>query len=453
MDDTIAAISTPPGEGGIAIIRISGPQALEVADAVFQCRQGKPSEFPSHTIHIGTISRNGATLDRVLITVMRSPRTYTGENTAEINCHGGPLVARQILKFCVESGARIAAPGEFTKRAYLNGKMDLTQAEAVMDLITAQTALAQAAATRALEGHLATKARQIRDSLVSVLAQIEADLAFSDEGLAAPGQEALTAELQHILNQIDLLQATAGSGKILRRGVSIAIVGRPNVGKSSLLNCLLGHDRAIVTPIPGTTRDALEASVIIRGILVRLIDTAGIRKITGMTETIAVSRTYKTLDTSDLVIYVVDSSRPFSKVDAELAHTCACKPHLSVLNKIDLPRHTRLPDCFLQQSPIEVSAQTGFGIEALKDKIASAIWSGIPQHIDCDVIINERHSMALSKARVILTTGIDTIRKSSGLDILANEIRRGLDAVSEITGDSHTDDIIDRIFSNFCIGK
>jgi len=452
MDETIAAISTPIGEGGIAIVRVSGASALAVADAIFRCRQGKPSDFPSHTVHLGTVAQNGSPLDQVLLVVMRRPHTYTGEDTVEINCHGGPLVARRILKLCLESGARLAQPGEFTKRAFLNGKMDLTQAEAVMDLITAKTELAQAAAMRALEGHLTHQVRMIRERLLSVLARIEAGLDFPEEDIPSYSEESLNQELLAILEEIDKLLTTAGEGKILRHGISVAIVGRPNAGKSSLLNRFLGYNRAIVTPIPGTTRDTLEETVSIRGIPVRMIDTAGLRRAGGKTEALSVQRTRKTLESSDLAIHVLDASRPFSKTDDEIAAHPLPKARILVLNKVDLPRRIKLPPAFVQQNPIEVSALLGTGLEALAEKISAMIWSGVPHHADHDVTINERHNSALKTARNKLTQCLQLL-DGVGHEILAQQIRDSLNAVGEITGDTATEDLLNAIFSRFCIGK
>ena len=313
MEDTIAAISTPLGAGGIAIVRLSGPRALAVADALFCATRGRPSEFATHTVHHGTIRHDGDLLDEVLLTVMRAPHSYTTEDVVEISCHGGHLTARCILARCLEQGARLAEPGEFTRRAFLNGRIDLTQAEAVMDLIRAKTGRAHLAAANALEGHLARRIEELRDRLISVLAQAEAHIDFPDEDITPDTREKLLAELEAVGEQIKRLLATAHEGRVLREGISVAIIGRPNVGKSSLMNALLGQDRCIVTPVPGTTRDVLEEIANIRGIPVRLTDTAGIRKARGHVEAIGVGRARKTLDSSDLILHVLDISRPFSK--------------------------------------------------------------------------------------------------------------------------------------------
>lgn len=453
MDDTIAAISTAIGEAAIAIVRLSGAQALQVADAVFRCPQGKPSEFPTHTVHLGGIFRNGLRLDQVLLTVMRAPRTYTGEDIVEINCHGGPLLVRQILNLCAENGARLAQPGEFTKRAFLNGKIDLTQAEAVMDLITAKTELSQAAAMRGLEGQLTTRVNRIRDRLLSVLVQIEADIDFAEDGVVVQPMEILANKLQSILDEINKLLTTATEGRILRHGASIAIVGRPNAGKSSLLNRLLGHDRAIVTPTPGTTRDTLEEVANIRGVPVRLIDTAGLRKTTGTTEAISVARSHKTLMESDLALHIVDSSRQFSRVDGEIAVQCSSKPYVLAINKIDLCRRLVLPPSLGRVSISEVSALTGEGIETLKNNIVATLWSDIRCESDSDISVNDRHLIVLRSSVTYLKISIDSICTCHSSEIIAHNIRGCIAAIGEITGESTTADLLDRVFSSFCVGK
>ena len=277
-EDTIAAISTPIGEGGIAIIRVSGARAFEVADAMFQSKRGRPSTFPTHTIHFGRIGINGNSVDQVMLSVMRAPRTYTAEDVIEINCHGGTLTARSVLALCLEHGARLAEPGEFTKRAFLNGRLDLTQAEAVMDLIHAKTTRAQTAAVHALEGHLGSRLEQARERLLGIVAHVEAHIDFPEDEIDTGTSAQWLAGTREILNFLNDLLATASEGKILRQGLAITIVGRPNAGKSSLMNALLGEERAIVTPIPGTTRDTIEETANIRGLPVVFIDTAGLRE-------------------------------------------------------------------------------------------------------------------------------------------------------------------------------
>lgn len=453
MDDTIAAISTPVGEGGIAIIRISGPCAFDVADRIFRSKHGRATEFPSHTLHFGTIGSNGDVLDHVMLAVMRTPRTYTKEDTCEINCHGGVLTARKVLALCLQNGARLAVPGEFTKRAFLNGRLDLTQAEAVMDLIRAKSDRAHTAALHELEGHLSAKINQARDRLVTILAHIEAHIDFPEDDIGPEVRSDLLRGTEEVLSFVQSLLATAREGKILREGISVAIVGRPNVGKSSLLNALVGRDRSIVTPIPGTTRDTIEESASIRGIAFRFTDTAGIRKTRGVAESIGVKRTRNTLEVSEIILHVCDGSRPISSADSEIMHMYHNKHAILVLNKADLPEQFRLTEEIPNVSCVRVSALRGDGLETLRDKLVELAYSGTVGSTDVDVAINERQSNLLSCAYKSLTNTSNLLRTHTALEIVAQELRRGLDYMSEIVGKSSTEDILDKIFSTFCIGK
>jgi tRNA modification GTPase len=453
MDDTIAAISTALGDGGIAIVRVSGPRALEIADAIFRSRQGKPSAFPTHTIHFGTVGLNGDCIDQVMLTVMRAPRSYTKEDVVEINCHGGLLPAKKILSLALRHGARPAEPGEFTKRAFLNGRIDLTQAEAVIDLIRARTERAHTAAVHELEGHLSAKVNAVRDQLVTILAHIEAHIDFPEEDIAPDTRDKLLADTESVVGFLERLFATARRGKILREGIAVAIIGRPNVGKSSLLNALLGHDRSIVTPIPGTTRDTVEELANIRDIPVRFTDTAGIRKARGAVEEIGVARSRKALASSELVLHILDASRPFSQADRQLAGLYRGKPSVLVFNKVDLSEQLKLPADFAGRNQVRISATTGTGLEDLKDKIEEIVWAGGIGGTDLDVAINERHADAIRRALVALTGANNELKTGAPLEIVSQQLRTGLDAVGEIVGKTATEDILDKIFSTFCIGK
>ncbi len=453
MESTIAAVSTPLGEGGIAIVRVSGPQAFTIADRIFVSRRGRVSEFPSHTIHFGTIGNNGDLVDQVMLTVMRAPRSYTAEDVIEINCHGGLLTAKKILSLCLQNGARLAEPGEFTKRAFLNGRIDLTQAEAVMDLVRAKTDRAHSSAAQTLEGHLARKLEQAREHLISTLAHVEAYIDFPDEDIAPDTREKLVADTEVTVAFLEMLLATADEGKILREGIAVAIVGRPNVGKSSLMNALLGLDRSIVTPIPGTTRDTIEEVANIRGIPVRLTDTAGMRKARGTIECIGVDRSRKALTYSELVLHVLDASRPVSKSELQLAREYEGKIAVLVINKIDLPRKLTVPATLAHRDSVEVSATTGLGLEKLKDKIEQLAWSGRVGTADVDVAINERQADAIRRAIPALASAIEEMKRDAPLEIVSQQLRIGLDAIGEIVGKTATDDILDKIFSTFCIGK
>jgi tRNA modification GTPase len=450
-EDTIAAISTPIGEGGIAIVRMSGPRALEIADTIFVSKRGKPSTFATHTIHFGTIGKNGDLIDQVMLTVMRAPRTYTTEHTVEVNCHGGLLSAKKVLAACLAHGARLAQPGEFTKRAFLNGRIDLTQAEAVMDLISAKTDLAHAAATHALEGHLTRKIESARERLMTIVAHLEAHIDFPEEDISPDTRENLLNDIQRVHQSLASLLATAHEGKILRDGIPVAIIGRPNAGKSSLMNALLGQDRSIVTPVAGTTRDTIEEVANIRDLPIRLTDTAGIRHGRGRVERMGVERSRKSLASSALVLHVLDVSRPFSSADYELG--CGAKPTLRVLNKIDLPRKLKLPQNFPETPSVDVSSRTGEGIETLKDLIETQVWSGRSSKNDFDVVINERHADAIGRATNSLTESVHAMSSGESIEVISQQLRLGLGAIGEIVGKTSTEDMLDKIFSTFCIGK
>jgi tRNA modification GTPase len=453
MDDTIAAISTPIGEGGIAIIRVTGPDALAIGDRIFHTQEGRVSGFPSHTLHFGTIGRNGETIDQVMLGVLRAPRTYTKEDTVEINCHGGVLTARKILALCLQSGARLAEPGEFTKRAFLNGRLDLTQAEAVMDLIRAKSDRAHTAAVHELEGHLSKRIDQAREKLITILAHIEAHIDFPEEDIAPETRETLLHDTEAVLNFISSLLATAHEGKVLREGISVAIVGRPNVGKSSLMNALIGSDRSIVTSVPGTTRDTIEETASISGVPFRLTDTAGIRKTRGTVEQIGVERSRKALDASEIVLLVLDSSKPLNAADRKLANQTQRNKTLLVLNKADLPTHLLLSDDMLDVDNVKVSATVGTGLESLREKLVNLAYSGKVGTTDVDVAINERQKALLEYSNKILTECIDLFEEYQPLEIVAQRLRNCLNVIGEITGKTVTEDVLSKIFSTFCIGK
>ena len=340
IDDTIAAIATPLGEGGLAVLRVSGPQALAVADKSFRPagkRSQKPSAATSHTLQYGKIVRGGETVDEVLLAVLRGPRTYTCEDTVEITCHGGILPAKLVLDTLLENGARLAGPGEFTRRAFLNGRLDLAQAEAVADLIHARTELALTAANEQLAGKLSQRINELRDDMMTTLAHVEAHIDFPDEDIAPGTREQLLRQLENGVTFMDKFLLTANEGQILRCGIRAAIVGRPNVGKSSLLNQLLGHDRAIVSPIPGTTRDTIEETANIRGLPVVFIDTAGLREARDEIEQEGIRRSHETLARAEFILQVLDASEPLTDDDKKFLNAFAGKKRILVRNKIDLP--------------------------------------------------------------------------------------------------------------------
>src|SRR4051812_15227083 len=347
LDDTIAAIATPIGEGGLAVIRISGTQALAVADKLFSPagkHSLKPSAAASHTIQFGHVVREGKTIDEVLVAVMRAPRTFTREDVVEITCHGGILPAKLVLDAALASGARLAEAGEFTRRAFVNGRIDLTQAEAVADLIHSRTELALAAANEQLAGKLSQRINQLRDDLMKTLAHVEAHIDFPDEDIAPDTKDKLVARLNDANRFMQELLRTANEGQLLRRGIRAAIIGRPNVGKSSLLNQLLGRDRAIVSPIPGTTRDTIEETANIRGLPVVFIDTAGLRDSSDEIEIEGIRRSRESLDAAELILHVLDGSEPLSAADETFLAEFSAKKRILVQNKTDLPVRLKLPD-------------------------------------------------------------------------------------------------------------
>jgi tRNA modification GTPase len=453
MEDTIAAISTPLGVGGIAIVRMSGSHAFDVADAVFHSSQGKPSTFASHTIHHGKIIEAGEIVDEVMLSILRAPRTYTTEDTIEINCHGGLVTAQRILALCLRNGARMADPGEFTKRAFLNGRLDLTQAEAVMDLISAKTQRAQAAAMQALEGKLYRHIEAIRQRIITILAHIEAHLDFSEEDIELATRESLYADIEQCIQAAQKLSETARSGRILREGILIAIVGRPNVGKSSLMNALVGRDRSIVTHIPGTTRDSVEELITIHGFPIRLTDTAGYRRKCGTIEGFGINRMHKVLSEAEIVIHVVDASRKFSVLDLEILSFCKTKSVVQVFNKADLKTLIIPPLEWHHYKRINMSAVTGFGLDSLKNEILKCISNKSCITSTSEVFINERHNNLLTRIIWFLNRTKKSILNDTGFEIIAHDMRQALLLSGEITGHIINEDVLDRLFESFCIGK
>lgn len=453
LTDTIAAIATPLGEGGLAVIRISGTQALTIADQVFQPAGNssvKPSLALTHTIQYGHVVRNGRRVDEVLVAVMRAPRTLTREDVVEITCHGGLLPAKLVLDAVLASGARMAAPGEFTKRAFLNGRLDLAQAEAVIDLIHARTELALSAANEQLAGHLSRRIETLRDDLVTTLAHVEAHIDFPDEDIAPHTKDELLARLDRAVELMDELLRTADEGQLLRRGIRAAIVGRPNVGKSSLLNQLLGHDRAIVSPIAGTTRDTIEETANVRGIPVVFVDTAGLREAGDVIEEEGIRRSRVTLERAELILHVLDASELLSPEDERYLAEFGSKKRLLVRNKVDLPSKLELPTDLIA---VDVCCLSGRGLEDLKGAIKNLVWAGEIRAEMVQVMINSRHQDALSRARIATRRAIEALRENLTLELAAMDLRIAMNAVGEVVGKTTNDDLLDSIFSQFCLGK
>jgi len=457
QDDTIAAIATPLGEGGLAVVRISGAEAFAVADKVFLPggkNSRKPSLADTHTIHYGKILRQGQTVDEVLLSVLRAPRTFTREDTVEISCHGGLLPAKLVLDVILENGARLAEPGEFTRRAFLNGRLDLAQAEAVADLIHSRTELTLAAANEQLAGKLSQRINQLRDEMMKTLAHVEAHIDFPDEDIAPETRAQLIKRLEDGAAFMDELLRTGNEGQILRRGIRAAIVGRPNAGKSSLLNQLLGHDRAIVSPIAGTTRDTIEETANIRGLPVVFIDTAGLREGRDEIEVEGIRRSRESLARAELILHVLDASEPLTSADEIYLAEFTGKQRIFVLNKIDLPRKLDLPEPVTQHSSlVTLSCLSGQGLEALKDAVKNLVWAGRIEAGMLQVMINSRHQEALGRARTATLETIAALRADLSLELVALDLRIAVNAVGEIVGQTTTEDLLDSIFSQFCLGK
>ena len=443
--DTIAAISTPTGEGAIALVRISGPNAIAIADKIFRGKE-TASEFASHVQHLGEIiTYSGQAIDEVLMSIHRTPGSYTGEDLVEISCHGGTLVTAKVLEACLRAGARGARPGEFTERAFLNGKMDLTQAEAVIDLIRARTDLALRSATEQLEGRLGEKIRTIRDALVDLLAHIEASIDFPEEGIEPDEGGKLFNRLDSTRGKITALLATADQGRILREGVRIVIYGATNAGKSSLLNRLLGYERVIVSETHGTTRDTIEEMVNLRGVPVRLLDTAGFRTSTSEVEREGIARTERSLQQADIRLHIVDRNAPRP---AHFEENAANGNEIVVLNKSDLPEHSDWKNF----DALRISCATEEGLNRLEDEIIARI-SKQNLRPENPIAINLRHHDCLRRALDACDRARRGMNEALSPEYIAVDLNEALRAVDEVIGVTGIEQILDSVFGQFCIGK
>jgi tRNA modification GTPase len=461
LDDTICAVATPPGEGGIGIVRVSGKQALTIADRLFHTRAGHPSSLPTHTLHYGVV-RNPQTQERIddaVLLLFHGPRSFTGEDVVEFSCHGGPVTIGLVLKLALQCGARMAEPGEFTRRAFLNGRMDLAQAEAVCDQIRAKTEAAQRLASRQRGGALSKHVSQIRHELVGALAAVEVTIDFSEE-VGDLDYPSMSARLGTLRQEIESLAATADRGKVYRDGVRLAIVGRPNVGKSSLMNALLREERAIVTPIAGTTRDVIEETANVCGIPITAVDTAGLHDTQDVVERIGVERAHAALETASLLLFVIDAVSGWTSEDAEIAVRIGSQPAIWVVNKIDAVNENQgmqiqanLVELSGDDHVISISAVHGLNMDLLEKTIAEAILGGQAGVGDELVITNARHQQALMVAANSLREAEVTTQQGLPPDFISIDIRAALDAVGQITGETATEEIIHRIFHDFCVGK
>jgi len=458
----ICAIATPIGEGGIGIIRISGDQAVMIAARVLQNRNGRRVEdCASHVLVYGTVRdpSTGERLDEVMFSVMRAPRTYTRADTVEVYCHGGHVLLHRILALLVRQGARLAEPGEFTKWAFLNGRIDLTQAEGVMDLIHAKSEAGQRAATAQMGGDLYRRVERLRNEALQLLAEIEAGIDFTEEDIHFLSQEQIQGQLTEIKSGIEALLKTAENGQAVRDGIATAIIGRPNVGKSSLLNTLLRQNRAIVTPVPGTTRDVLEEWLNLGGIPIRIMDTAGLRETDDPVEREGVSRSHLAIQRADFVILVLDATQSIGAEQIRLFEATAGKKRVIVFNKTDLlPNKTPVNDQNTAAKNnisrfVYISALTGQGIEALKEIILEEIRSGMVICGDREAMINLRHQELLLQAKEAIQGSFSTVNENRSPELLALDMRTAIDRLGEITGATTTDDLLNKIFKQFCIGK
>jgi len=439
--ETIAAISTAVGEGAIAIIRISGSAAVEIAGKIFRGKSG-PEDFPSHTQHLGQIVFNGTPIDQAMIAVHRAPGSYTGEDLVEISCHGGMLGSAKVLEACLHAGARSARPGEFTERAYFNRKIDITQAEAVIDVIRAQTDLAVRSATEQLSGRLGDQFRGLRQQLIETLAHVDAGIDFPEEGISPDSIEVVRGRLVSALARIQDLLATAETGRILREGLRVVIFGPTNAGKSSLLNRLLGFDRAIVSETHGTTRDTIEEPIHLRGIALRLLDTAGLRAPENQVEEEGIARTQRTLQTADLRVRVLDGNvaRPSNFVTGP--------DEVLILNKSDLPEH----EDWKSTAAIRISCKTGAGLDKFETEIFRRI-GGEKLNAEHPLAINARHRVHLERAAAACDRTLQAINEQATAEMFAADLRQTLQMFDELLGGGDEEAIRDAIFSQFCIGK
>jgi tRNA modification GTPase len=452
--DTICAVSTPPGEGGIGIIRISGRDAVAAASTIFRPRGNDAmADAASHTLRYGHVvdPATGELVDEALVSVMRAPATYTREDVVEINCHGGMAPLSRTMGLLIAAGARQAEPGEFTKRAFLNGRIDLAQAEAVMDVIRARTDLAHRAANAQLEGGLSTEISALRNKLISILASVEAGIDFPEDDIETESGKPLSEEISPLLEGIERLISGASYGRIMREGFATAIVGRPNVGKSSLLNALLRQDRAIVTEVAGTTRDVLEEYLNIDGVPLRILDTAGIRHSHDVVEQEGVRRSLAAIESADIVLVVLDGSQELTAEDGRVLDAAAGKSAVAVINKSDLPK--RLGPIGLPAARLEISCRTGAGLGELRRSISHIVRSGMTGPKEHAWAVNRRHRTALEQAGESLRKALDSSEAGLSPEFLAVDLRGALDSLGLIIGATYTDDILERIFNDFCIGK
>ncbi|MCX5704948.1 MAG: tRNA uridine-5-carboxymethylaminomethyl(34) synthesis GTPase MnmE [Candidatus Omnitrophica bacterium] len=455
IDDTIAAISTPVGEGGIGIVRLSGKDALAIVDKIFFSeRKIKPSDFKSYTIHYGLIKNGGEVIDEVILTVMCAPRSYTKEDVVEINCHGGIVALRDVLDLVLVNGARLADPGEFTKRAFLNGRIDLAQAEAVLDIIRAKTDSALKIGLGQLKGALSAELNKIRDVLLDILTQLEASIDFPEDANDTMDFLIVCVGLRECDGRLKAMLVSSKRGRIFREGIHAVICGKPNVGKSSLLNALLKHERSIVTPVAGTTRDAIEEIIDIKGIPVRIVDTAGMLNPRGLVEKKAVQRSKKLIAQADIVVILFDGSRKLSAQDWDIIRSLKGKQAIAIINKIDLKQKIEKEKIVKQfVHTISLSAKKARNINLLEDKIVELVYKGKVIGPESVVVGNLRHVSCLREAQILIAQAVGSVDNKASIELIAQDVKDSLGYLDELLGKKFSEDLLDKIFSRFCIGK
>ena len=456
MEETIAAIATAYGEGGIGIVRISGPEAFAILSKVFQ--QTGSSDIRARRVTYGKVidKETGNTIDEALAIYMKAPASYTGEDVVELQCHGSVVSLRKTLSLVLRNGARLAEPGEFTKRAFLNGRIDLSQAEAVMDVVKAKTDRTFDVAISQLEGSLSGRINEIRVDLLDLLVNITVNIDYPDEDIEEMTYEGLETSLSSIGDDIDKLLSTTGTGRMIREGLKIAIIGRPNVGKSSLMNCLLKESRAIVTEIPGTTRDTIEEALTVRGIPVFLTDTAGIRQTGDVIEQIGIEKAKEAFNNADFIIDIIDGSSPLSEEDRSILEYIGDRKALILLNKKDVGTvviPTDIKDISPNSDIISTSLLTGEGVDEIEDKIEELVYGGQIVQQASIMVTNVRHEELLRKGKQAIRDALALTERKEPLDIIEIDVRSAYDFLGEITGETVTDEILDEVFSRFCLGK
>ncbi|HCX3047383.1 TPA: tRNA uridine-5-carboxymethylaminomethyl(34) synthesis GTPase MnmE [Staphylococcus aureus] len=456
--DTITSISTPMGEGAIGIVRLSGPQAVEIADKLYK---GKHllNDVPSHTINYGHIidPESKEVVEEVMVSVLRAPKTFTREDIIEINCHGGILTINRVLELTMTYGARMAEPGEFTKRAFLNGRIDLSQAEAVMDFIRSKTDRASKVAMNQIEGRLSDLIKKQRQSILEVLAQVEVNIDYPEyDDVEDATTEFLLEQSKEIKQEINRLLDTGAQGKIMREGLSTVIVGKPNVGKSSMLNNLIQDNKAIVTEVAGTTRDVLEEYVNVRGVPLRLVDTAGIRETEDIVEKIGVERSRKALSQADLILFVLNNNEALTQEDYTLYEVVKNEDVIVIVNKMDLEQNidiNEVKDMIGDTPLIQTSMLKQEGIDELEIQIRDLFFGGEVQNQDMTYVSNSRHISLLKQARQTIQDAIDAAESGVPMDMVQIDLTRTWEILGEIIGETASDELIDQLFSQFCLGK